>query len=140
MKGPRKVSPTELKRLKKKGKVRKKMGAQPETEKPVLAAPEDKGMSGSASTEPPAPAPIPAPAPVEQPMASMSASQQLRDGLLQDLIANNTQAIQDFSARLNGMKPAELSKWHRAAFVRHKVVRDKKSSFIDYVDSIPMDS
>lgn len=130
----RKVSPTELKRLKKKGKVRKKMGAQPETEKPALVAPESKGMSGSKPTELPAPAlpPTPPPEPVEQPMAAMSASNELRDGLLQDLIANNTRAISEFRLALTEQKPRPGIPY------RHKVVRDKSSKLIDYVDSIPM--
>ena len=130
----RKVSQTELKRLKKKGKVRRKMGAQPEKEKPASVAPDDEGMSGSELAEPLAPAPTPEPPPVEQPMASMSASMQLRDGLLQDLIANNTRAIEDFSKRLAEQKP------RAGVAYRHKVIRDKKSSLIDEVISTPMES
>lgn len=55
----RTVSQVELKRLKKKGKVRKKMGAQPVKKKPEAAATAGEGMSGSVPTEQPTPAPIP---------------------------------------------------------------------------------
>ena len=134
MRKPRQVGASELRRMKKSGKVRKKLGAQPAKEKPVSVAPKDEGMSGSASAEPLAPAPAP------QPMAAMSASMEYRDSLLENLVENNTKAIQDFGVRLDSLKPAELSAWHRAAFIRHKVVRDKKSSLIDYVDSVPMEA
>lgn len=130
----RKVSQVELKRLKKKGKVRKKMGAQPEKESPALVATADEGMSGSELTEQPVPALAPAPSEPLQPMASMSASMELRDGLLKDLIANNTQAIDSFRLALEEQKPRPGIPY------RHKVIRDKKSSLIDYVDSIPMES
>ena len=59
----RTVSATELKRLKKKGKVRKKMGVQPEKEKPVPVTPAVEGKSGSEVAELPAPAPAPEPVP-----------------------------------------------------------------------------
>ena len=134
----KRVSQVELKRLKKKGKVRKKMGAQPAKERPVPVATSGEGMSGSAPTEQPAPVLPPAPAP--EPMASMAAPMAVRDALLEDLIANNTRAISEFGARLEAMKPAELSAWQKAAFIRHKVVRDNKSSLIDYVDSVPMEA
>lgn len=131
----KKVSQAELKRLKRKGKVRRKMGAQPEKEKPALVAEGSEGMSGSEPTEPPAPVLTPEPPPpVEQPMASMSASMELRDGLLQDLIASNTAAIERFSQALAEQKPRPGIPY------RHKVVRDKKTSLIDEVISTPMES
>lgn len=125
----RKVSQVELKRLKKKGKVRRKMGAQPEKTMPTLVAKDDKGMSGSVSAEQPVSAPTPEPA---QPMASMSASMELRDGLLQDLVANNTKAIDDFRQALEKEKP------RMGVSYRHTVKRGE-DKLIDYVDSIPMD-
>jgi len=134
MKGPRKVSSGELRRLKKKGKVRKKMGAQPVTEKPEPVVKDDKGMSGSVSTGKPAPALAPTPVPAEQPMASMSASMEYRDSLLESLIENNTTAINSFRLALTEQKP-------RAGIpYRHKVIRDKSSSLIDEVISTPMEA
>lgn len=123
------VSAVELKRLKKKGKVRKKMGAQPAKEKPGSVDVDDEGMSGSTSEAKPAPALTPEPL---QPQASMSASMELRDGLLQDLITNNTQVIAEFRQTLAEQKPRPGIPY------RHKVVRGK-DKLIDYVDSIPME-
>lgn len=137
MRKPRQVGASELRRMKKSGKVRKKLGAQPAKEKPVSVAPKDEGMSGSASAEPPAPAPIPQPeklAVQEQPMASMSASMEYRDTLLETLIQNNTAAIQGFRQALLEQKPQPGKAY------RHKVIRDKKSSLIDEVISTPMES
>jgi hypothetical protein len=130
----KKVSESELKRLKKKGKVRKKLGAQPVKEKPASVAPDDKGMSGSKSAELPVSAPTPPPpAPVEQ-TASMAASMAVRDGLLERVIENNTAAIAEFRQALAEQKP-------RAGVpYRHRVIRDKKSSLIDEVISTPMES
>lgn len=139
MKGPRQISAAELRRLKKKGKVRKKMGAQPEKEKPVSVASDDKGMSGSVSTEKPAPAPViqlpaPAPMPEPQPMASMSASMEYRDTLLETLIQNNTAAIEGFRQALLEQKPQPGKAY------KHSIIRDKKSSLINEVISTPMES
>lgn len=129
------VSMTQLNRLKKKGKVRKKLGVQPEKEKPASVVPVAEGMSGSEVTEPPAPALAPEPpppAPVE-PMASMSASMELRDGLLQDLIANNTRAIDEFRQALVQQKP-------RAGVPYEHTVKRGKDKLIEKVISIPMES
>ena len=131
----KKVTEAQLKRMKKKGKVRKKMGAQPEKERLEPVAPETEGMSGSEGTERPAPT-LPEP---DTGMAAMSASMEMRDKLLTGLVENNTRAIQEFGEKLATLKPAELSKFQRADFVRHQVVRDKQTSLIDYVDSIPME-
>jgi hypothetical protein len=126
----RTVSQVELKRLKKKGKVRKKMGAQP-TKKPEPVATVGEGMSGSVPTELPTPALTPVP--VEQ-TASMSASMEYRDGLLEGLIENNTKAIDTFRLALTEQKPrAGIS-------YRHKVNRDVKTSLIDEVISTPMEA
>lgn len=136
----KKVSAIELKRLKKKAKVRRKMGAQPVKESPAPVAPEGKGMSGSEPTELPAPAPVSAsePLPVAteatEPMASMSASMAYRDTMLENLIANNTKVIDEFRLALADQKPRP------GIAYRHKVVRDKKSSLIDEVISTPMDT
>lgn len=128
----RNVSQVELKRLKKKGKVRRKMGVQPEKSMPAPVVKDDKGMSGSESAEKqPVLAPSPEPT---QPMASMSASMELRDGLLQDLIANNTKAIENMRQALAEQKPRP------GIAYRHKVNRNEKSSLIDEVISTPMES
>lgn len=137
MSGPRKVSQVELKRLKKRGKVRKKMGAQPEKEKPAPVATAGEGMSGSAPTEPPMPASPPQveqPAVQEQPMASMAASMAVRDALLERMIDNNALAIAEFRQALTEQKPRV------GVSYRHKVVRDKKSSLINEVISTPMEA
>lgn len=126
----KKVSQIELKRLKKKGKVRKKMGAQPEKEKPAPVATSGEGMSGSKPTELPAPAPAPKPQP--EPMASMAGSMAYRDTMLENLIANNTKAIESFRLALTEQKPRP------GIAYRHKVVRDSKTSLIDEVISTPM--
>ena len=126
----KKVSQIELKRLKKKGKVRKKMGAQPEKEKPAPVSTRGEGMSGSKPTEKPAPALTPAPQP--EPMASMAGSMAYRDTMLENLIANNTKAIESFRLALTEQKPRP------GIAYRHKVVRDKKTSLIDEVISTPM--
>lgn len=129
----RQVSQVELRRLKKKGKVRKKMGAQPEKTMPTpVAAKGGERMSGSKPAEQPVLAPsIPEPTP--QPMASMSASMELRDGLLHDLIANNTQAIDSFRLALAEQKP-------RAGVPYRHTVNRGKDKLIDYVDSIPIEA
>ena len=129
----KKVSQVELKRLKKKGKVRKKMGAQPEKEQPAPVAAGGEGMSGSRPTEPlaPAPKPEPKPEPTEQ-MASMAASMAYRDSMLENLIANNTKAIESFRLALAEQKPRPGIPY------RHKIVRDNKTSLIDEVISTPM--
>lgn len=126
----KKVSQIELKRLKKKGKVRKKMGAQPEKEKPAPVTERGEGMSGSKPTEAPAPAPAPKPQP--EPMASMAGSMAYRDTMLENLIANNTKAIESFRLALTEQKPRP------GIAYRHKVVRDSKTSLIDEVISTPM--
>ena len=126
------VSAAELRRLKKMGKVRRKLGAQPEKEKPELVTKDDGGMSGSELPERPAPAlPEPLPALPAEPMASMSASMQYRDTLLETLIQNNTAAIEGFRQALLEQKPRVGIPY------RHKVIRDKKSSLIDEVISTP---
>ena len=133
----KKVSAVELKRLKKKGKVCKKLGAQPAKQKPESVAKDDKGMSGSVSTEQPAPALIPQvekPAVQEQPMAAMAASNTARDMLLESLIENNTRAIESFRLALAEQKPRQ------GVSYRHKVLRNEKSSLIDEVISTPMES
>jgi len=129
----KKVSQIELKRLKKKGKVRKKMGAQLEKEKSAPVVASGKGMSGSKPTEPPAPAPEPKPEPTE-PMASMAGSMAYRDTMLENLIANNTKAIESFRLALTEQKPRP------GIAYRHKVVRDSKTSLIDEVISTPMET
>ena len=128
----KKVSQIELKRLGKKGKVRKKMGAQPEKEKPAPVSTRGEGMSGSKPTEKPAPAPTPTPAPQPEPMASMAGSMAYRDTMLENLIANNTKAIESFRLALTEQKPRP------GIAYRHKVVRDGKTSLIDEVISTPM--
>ena len=133
----RKVSQVELKRLKKKGKVRRKMGAQPEKERPASVAKDGEGMSGSVPAEQPVPVLPSAPAP--EPMASMAAPMAARDALLEDLIANNTRAISVFGEKLAAMTPRELSKWQKADFIRHNIER-RDDKLIDYVDSIPMEA
>ena len=133
----KKVTEAQLKRLKKKGKVRRKMGAQPEKDKPespAPVAPEGKGMSGSAPAEPPVSAPPPPEPPAPEPMASMAASMAYSDGLLESLIENNTKAIESFRLQLLTQKP------QAGVPYRHKVIRDKKTSLIDEVISTPMES
>jgi hypothetical protein len=126
----RQVSEVELKRLKKRGKVRRKLGAQPKTEKPEPVVAEGIRKSGSEPETQPVPASTPAP--VEQ-SASMSASMALRDGLLEQLVSNNTAAIERFSLALAAEKPK------RGVAYRHTVNRSK-DKLIDFVDSIPMES
>ena len=131
----RKVSESQLKRLKKKGKVRKKMGAQPERESPAPVAKDGEGMSGSKPTEQPAPAltppPPPAPAAAPEPMASMSASMAVRDGLLEKVIDNNTRAISEFRLALETQKP-------RAGVGYEHTVKRGKDKLIDKVISLPI--
>jgi hypothetical protein len=138
------VSEAQLRRLKKSGKVRKKMGAQPEKTMPTpVAAKGGERMSGSKPAEQPVLAPSVAPVAPEMPevkapkvesTASMSASIALRDGLLQNLIENNTQAIESFRLALTEQKPRV------GVAYRHTVNRNKKSSLIDEVISTPIES
>lgn len=122
------VSENQLNRLKKKGKVRKKMGAQPERKMLEPVAMEGEGMSGSVPEVQPVPTPEP------QPMASMSASMEVRDGLLERVIENNTVAIENMRQALTEQKP------RRGIGYRHKVNRDSKTSLIDEVISTPIET
>lgn len=130
----RQISEKELERLRKKGgvDVKRRRGKKKKSE-PV--ATESKALSGAEVTERSAPALTPAPAIDMQPFAAMAASMAVRDADLKDVITNNTRAIERFKSELNATnKPA------KPVAYRHKVVRDKSSSLIDYVDSIPMES
>jgi hypothetical protein len=92
-------------------------------------------MSGSKPTELPAPAPTPEPKPEStEPMASMAGSMAYRDTMLENLIANNTKAIESFRLALTEQKPRP------GIAYRHKVVRDSKTSLIDEVISTPMET
>lgn len=131
----KKVSAVELRRLKKLGKVRRKMGAQPEKEKPEPVVESDSGMSGSMSIDQPAPVLPPEPSmPEVQPMASMSASMEYRDGLVDALIEQNAKAIALFEVSLANQKPRPRVPY------RHTVNRDSKTSLINEVISTPIES
>ena len=134
----RKVSQVELKRLKKKGKVRKKMGAQPEKRTmPAPVAKDGEGMSGSTLSDK-QPVQAPSTPKVEkaatQPIASMSASMELRDGLLKDLISNNTRVIEEFRLALKEQKSRQGTGY------RHRINRNSKTSLIEEVISTPMET
>lgn len=123
------VSKDELNRMKKGGvKVKRRLG----TKSLEPDAEDGASLSGESTSKAPAPALTPpAPTPDTQPMASMSASMQYRDTLLETLIQNNTAAIEGFRQALLAQKPRV------GVSYRHKVIRDKKSSLIDEVISTP---
>jgi hypothetical protein len=131
----RTVGKDELNRMKKRGgvKVKRKLGTGKKKPEPEIKE-EALALSGANSTKLPS-APALTPAPV--PHAAMSASVAASDEQMSMLVENNTKAIQNFSKKLESLKPAEKSIWQKADFIRHKVKR-LESKLIDYVDSIPM--
>ncbi len=148
----RQVSESELKRLRKKGTVRKKMGAQPEKERPEPVADDDKGMSGSVPPEQPAPVltseserEIP-PGMVETsrdkdhthlvPYAAMAVSNDARDAAFDDLVATNKKVIEDFTVELKEQR-ANVRKrvpWD------HDLIRDDKTGLLKKIRSTPLES
>lgn len=132
----REVSKTELKRLKKKGNVRKKMGAQPEKERPEPVAKDSEGMSGSAVAEQPVPVlPEPAPEPAPVPHAAMAVSNAARDAAFESMVANNTQVINDFKDSLALVaKPRKRVPWD------HDLIRDEKTGLLKKIRSTPLEN
>lgn len=128
----RQVSEIELKRLKKKGTVRKKLGAQPEKERPEPVADDDKGMSGSVTPEQPAPV---LPEPEVKPYAAMGASNAARDAAFEDMMRMNQQVINDFKDNLAiTMKPRKRVPWD------HDLIRDEKTGLLKKIRSTPVES
>jgi len=128
------VSAVELKRLKKRGKVRRKLGAQPEREKPEPVVKDDEGMSGSVSAERPAPALVNEPAIDMQPFASMAASMAASQASVEILIGNNTKVMQQFREDL-----AEIKKPRHRVPWEHTVKRTDKG-LINKIISIPQEN
>jgi len=128
----RQVSERELKRLSKKGTVRKKMGEQPAKERPEPVADGDKGMSGSVTPEQPVPV-LPEPAPV--PHAAMAVSNEARDAAFDDMVAMNQQTIKEFGERLASMaKPRKRVPWD------HDLIRDDKTGLLKKIRSTPLEN
>ena len=93
-------------------------------------------------------APKPAPAPVQQPprqptraapaqppvpMAAMQASMNVINQQLAGVVEQNSRAIDAFRQELAKDKPRPGIPY------RHKILRDRSSKLIEYVDSIPME-
>lgn len=146
----REVSELELKRLRKSGTVRKKMGEQPVKERPGPVADGDKGMSGSVTLEQPAPVlpeskrEVP-PGMVETsrdkdhthlvPHAAMAVSNQARDAATEDMLAMNQQVISEFRESLATMaKPRKRVPWD------HDLIRDDKTGLLKKIRSTPLES
>lgn len=130
----RQVTESELKRLKKKATVRKKLGAQPEKERPESVAKDSEGMSGSTVAEQPAPVlSEPPPAPVQH--AAMGVSNAARDAAFESMIAVNQQVINDFKDNLALMaKPRKRVPWD------HDLIRDNKTGLLKKIRSTPLES
>jgi hypothetical protein len=134
----RTISTKELTRMKKKGGVKVKRRLGTKSKKPESEAEDTKVLSGPEPSETPVPALPPVPALDTQAIASMAASMAARDAHMEAIVTNNTRVIEKFKKDLQ--KPEKLTAFQRADFVRHKVVRDKKSNLMDYIDSIPMEN
>jgi len=117
-------------RRKKGVKIKRKLGAQPVTEKPEPVTKDSDVTSGATPSKqpvpasiptPPAPAPTP-PAPVVdmKPFAAMSASIAASNANTAKLIENNTKVIEEFKAQL-AEKAGEVKE--RVSW-RHKIKRD----------------
>lgn len=143
------VSARELKRLRKKGTVRKKLGAQPVKERPEPVADGDKGMSGSVTLEQPAPVlpeaarEVP-PGMVETtndndhthlvPYAAMGASNSARDAAFDDMIAMNGKVIDEFRKEISEREPRKRVPWD------HDLIRDEKTGLLKKIRSTPLES
>lgn len=132
----KKMTQKELDRLgKKKGfKVKRKLGAQPKKPEPEVEVKDEEALSGADLPEIEAPAPA---LPLEvnmEPFAAMSASNAVRDAQMQQLVNNNTLAIETFQKQLATQVAAVPNRvpW------RHKVKRTDKG-LIDYVTSTPQE-
>ena len=146
----RQVSERELKRLRKKGTVRKKMGEQPAKERPEPVADGDKGMSGSVTPEQPAPV-LPSesarevpPGMVETsrdndhthlvPHAAMAVSNEARDAAFEDMMTMNGKVIEEFRKELSERKPRKRVPWD------HDLIRDDKTGLLKKIRSTPLES
>jgi hypothetical protein len=127
----RQVSAVELKRLRKKGTVRKKLGAQPVKERSEPVADDDKGMSGSVTPEQPAPI-LPEPAPVQH--AAMGASNVARDAAFEDMLAMNGKVIEEFRREVSEREPRKRVPWD------HDLIRDNKTGLLKRIRSTPIES
>ena len=126
----RQVSAVELKRLRNKGTVRKKMGDQPVKERPEPVADDDKGMSGSVASEQPAPV---LPEPERVPHAAMGASNVARDAAFEDMMALNQTVIEEFRKELAERKPRKRVPWD------HDLIRNEKTGLLKKIRSTPLE-
>ena len=131
----RQVSEKELARMKKRGgtKVKRRLGTGTKKPEPEIKE-EGLDLSGSDSTNLPTAQASP---PDTKPYAAIASSMAASNASMEKLVDNNTIAIGAFGKKLEALKPAELSKWQKADFIRHKVKR-LENKLIDFVDSVPM--
>jgi len=139
----RKVTETELNRMKKRGgvKVKRRLG----TKKPEPEVTENAALSGAKESEAVLPAPaLPVPEPVPEPalapvidmkpFAAMSASIAASNANVAKLVENNTRVIEDFKTQL-AEKAGQVKK--RVSW-RHRVKRDQ-FKLMEEIISIPME-